>query len=38
MPRNPNKIDYSGGFPQGFVVFEVVPGNGASGLLKLELV
>ena len=21
MPRNPNKIDYSGGLPQGFVVF-----------------
>lgn len=24
MPRNPNKIDYSGGFPEGFEVFEKI--------------
>ena len=25
MPRNPNKIDYSKGFPSGFEVFETIP-------------
>lgn len=30
MPRNPNKIDYSGGFPPGFEVFAFIqdPRNG----------
>jgi len=31
MPRNPNKIDYSGGFPDGFEVFEQVKDNRAPG-------
>ena len=32
MPRNPNKIDYSGGFPQGFEVFASIqdPRNGGN--------
>ena len=24
MPRNPNKIDYSGGLPDGFEAFEIL--------------
>lgn len=32
MPRNPNKIDYSGGFPEGFEVFTSIqdPRNGGN--------
>ena len=32
MPRNPNKIDYSGGFPEGFEVFASIqdPRNGGN--------
>jgi hypothetical protein len=32
MPRNPNKIGYSGGFPQGFEVFASIqdPRNGGN--------
>jgi hypothetical protein len=31
MPRNPNKIDYSGGLPQGFVVFASIQGPRNGG-------
>ena len=31
MPRNPSKIDYSGGFPDGFEVFEQLEDNRAPG-------
>ena len=24
MPRNPNKIDYSGGLPEGFEAFQII--------------
>jgi predicted transposase YbfD/YdcC len=31
MPRNPNKIDYSGSFPKGFEVFEKIKDHRAPG-------
>ena len=34
MPRNPNKIDYSSGFPQGFEVFASI--QDPHGMLNLK--
>ena len=31
MPRNPNKIDYSGGFPENFEIFEVLQDTRKGG-------
>ena len=34
MPRNPDKIDYSRGFPEGFESFEVVEDPRVGGNKK----
>jgi len=34
MPRNPNKIDYSGGFPEGFGAFEELSDTRKDGYTK----
>jgi len=31
MPRNPNKIDYSGGFPENFQVFKALQDTRTGG-------